>query len=223
MGRSRNKKLTREQKLWRAVIILALAVVILVFRLTEDTGVDRQPGDRFVVTRIIDGDSVELAGGDKVRLLAIDTPEKGEPLYDEAKQLLSELTLGKSTRLEYAGRRRDKYGRLLAYMYVDTVLVNKAILDNGLGYLYLFKDTDIGQPHTKILLEAQKRAIERHVGIFGLPREAEDFYLNSVGSFRFHRPSCRLLSDFDPNRHRRIATREEALREGLSPCRTCGP
>ncbi len=223
MGRSRKSKLTRKQVIWRTVFVLGLMAIILLIRLVEEIGVDHQPGDRFVVVRVIDGDSVELAGGDRLRLLSIDTPEKGEPLYDEATQFLAKLVLGQSARLVYAGRRRDKYGRMLAYLYVDTLLVNKAILDNGLGYLYLFEDTELDRPETQMLLDAQRRAIAQHAGLFGLPREPEAYYVNSIGSYRFHRPSCRLLSDFDPSRHRRIATREEALREGLSPCRTCGP
>ena len=54
--------------------------------------------------------------------------------------MLKQYTLNKLIELKYTDKRRDKYGRLLAYVYVDSIFINKMILENGLGYLYLFKD-----------------------------------------------------------------------------------
>ena len=62
----------------KAAVILIALVLILLFRLVENIGYDKAPGDRFVIMRVIDGDTVELAGGDRLRLLGIDTPEKGQ-------------------------------------------------------------------------------------------------------------------------------------------------
>lgn len=212
---------TRRSVRWTLTIIL---IVLLVgFRLVERIGEDKKPSDRFIVVKVIDGDSVELQGRDRLRLLTVDTPEKGEPLFDEARQFLADLALGKIARIEFAGKRRDKYGRLLGYLYIDSLFVNKAILEHGLGYLYLFKDTDIGQPETKILMNAQRRAMAAGVGLWAIERAAEDQYISTAGSFRFHRPGCRYVERMKLDRVSRFAYRNDALYEGLSPCRTCRP
>ncbi len=212
---------TRRSVRWTFSIVL---IGLLVgFRLVERIGDEKRPSDRFVVTRIIDGDSVELQGGDRLRLLAVDTPEKGEPLYEEARQFLADLALGKTARIEFANKRRDKYGRLLGYLYIDSLFANQAILERGLGYLYLFKDSDMGRPETEILFAAQRKGMADGVGLWAIQRAAEDQYINTTGSFRFHRPGCRYTERMKPERINRFGSRNDALYEGLSPCRTCRP
>ena len=68
------------------------------------------------VTRVIDGDTVELRNGDGVRLLGIDTPEEGECGYDAATQHMERLVLGRSVRLVEATEDTDRYDRLLRYV-----------------------------------------------------------------------------------------------------------
>ena len=164
-----------------------------------------------------------MQGGDRVRLLAIDTPERDEPFYDEAKHELAQVTLGKSVRLEYVDNRRDRYGRLLGYAYVDSFFVNKIILENGLGYLYLFEDDDLSNPLNRELLQAQRSAMDRHVGVWSLVKVKEEYYLAKDGSFRLHRPGCQAVAVLKQGHYRTFKTREEGLREGLSPCRICKP
>lgn len=213
----------RRKKAVRWVGLIVLVLLIVTIRLVEDIGYDVKPTDRFVVTKVIDGDTVELLGGDRVRLLSIDTPEKGELFYDEAKQLLEDLVLGKAARVEFANRRRDRYGRLLGYLYVDTLFVNKIIIDSGLGYLYLFKDTDLKRSETSRLLTAQKIALQAKIGVWSLRKKIENFYIAKDNSFRFHRPGCYSVRQLKEGRYRTFETREEGFLEGLSPCRNCKP
>lgn len=205
------------------VFLFLLVVFLVVIRLVQNIGYDKKPSERFIIKRVIDGDTIELQGGDRLRLLAIDTPEKNEPFYQKAKDFVSRVALGKTARIVYSNRRRDHYGRLLGYLYVDTLFVNKIILENGLGYLYLFKDNNLNSPEVKELLTAQRNAIHNHRGLWSLPREPEAYYININGSFRFHRPGCRVVSRIKPGHYRIFKTREEALLEGLSPCRICKP
>ncbi len=211
------------RRIGRLLLLLALVAAVLLIRLVEDIGHDETPGDRFIVARVIDGDTFELKGGDRVRLLGIDTPEKDEPYYDEAKQEMTRLSLGKTVRLEYVNNRRDHYGRLLGYAFVDTLFLNKTILENGLGYLYLFDDDDLSHPRSRELLEAQRRAMGKHANIWSLVKTKEDQYIAKENSFRFHRPGCRAAAVLKPGHYRSFKTREEALWEGLSPCRICKP
>ena len=90
-------------------------------------------------TRIIDGDTIELRGGETVRLLGIDTPELGERYANEAKWALYDWVAHKPLRLELDEEERDIYNRLLAHIYVETedgwVLVNAELVRAGLAKL----------------------------------------------------------------------------------------
>jgi micrococcal nuclease len=222
-NRYRSRSPRRKKAAYKWAVVFLLVALIVGFRLVEHIGVDRLPGERFIVARIIDGDTVELRGGDRLRLLSIDTPEKGELFYDEACAFLDSLTLGKMARIVFTGRRRDKYGRLLGYLYIDSIFVNKVILERGLGFLYFFDDTEFNRPEISQLFAAQRNALRERVGIWSIEREPEPYYVAVKGSFRFHRPGCRYIKQFSPDHHRTFPTREDALYEGLSPCRRCRP
>jgi len=224
MSASNGTKFRPKRWFGSAVFILTAVIILLTLRLVEDIGQERQPGERFVVVRVIDGDTVELKGGDRLRLLGIDTPEKGERLHDEAANLLEKLARGKKASIEFAKTRRDRYGRLLGFLYVDdTIFANRLIIDSGLGYLYLFDDQELNLPQVAELLLAQRKAVENERGLWGIERENEDYYVTSSDSHRFHRPGCKSISELAEDRRRVFETRNDALFEGLSPCRNCHP
>jgi len=87
---------------------------------------------------IIDGDTFRTAEGETIRLLCVDTPEKGEEGYDEAIDFLSERLFDSDIRLE--GNKTDKYERRLRWVYVGDVLVNKEIIDLGFGVLFEYEE-----------------------------------------------------------------------------------
>ena len=87
------------------------------------------------VVRVIDGDTIEIAGGAHVRYIGMDTPEtypKVEFYGPEAKAKNIELVEGKLVTLEKDVSETDKYGRLLRYVYADGVFVNGELV--RLGY-----------------------------------------------------------------------------------------
>lgn len=94
----------------------------------------KAPGKTVRVNRVIDGDTVELTSGERVRYVGIDTPERGEPFYIEAKQRNMSLTLGLNVRLVICvGEPRDKYGRLLGWVRSGGVDVAAVLLREGLA------------------------------------------------------------------------------------------
>lgn len=97
---------------------------------------------RTVVT-VIDGDTIVLDGGEKIRLIGVDTPETVHPnkpveyFGKEASAFTRRLCEGKKVRLEYDLDRVDKYGRTLAYVYLeDGTFVNAEIIKQGYGHAY---------------------------------------------------------------------------------------
>lgn len=116
---------------------------------------------KLIVTRVIDGDTVELNTGERVRLILIDAPESGEECYKEAKSRLEQLVLNKEVRLEKDVSETDRYGRLLRYVYVGSTFVNYQLVREGLAYASPYPP-DI--KYKVQIEEAQKLAEEEAVG-----------------------------------------------------------
>ena len=107
---------------------------------------DRQKGENqnwVRVARVIDGDTFEIINkgkSEKVRLIGVDTPETVkpnsgvQPFGPEASSFTKKMIEGKLVRLEFDVQERDKYGRLLAYVYLeDGTLLNSRLLEEGLA------------------------------------------------------------------------------------------
>lgn len=80
-------------------------------------------GPPTIVEHVVDGDTLDLRDGTRVRLIGIDTPERGQPCYEEATAALADLVNGKAVDLTAgtSGSSVDRYGRLLRYVDVGTI------------------------------------------------------------------------------------------------------
>jgi len=89
------------------------------------------------VLKVVDGDTVEIESGQRIRFLGINTPEKSRPYYDEAKKFLALKVENKFIQIESYGK--DKYGRILAHVFFEGEHLNKAILKEGLATIYYYE------------------------------------------------------------------------------------
>jgi endonuclease YncB( thermonuclease family) len=87
----------------------------------------------FLVTDVVDGDTVDLGNGERVRLVGIDTPEVGECGFEQAAALMRRLVLGRRVRLAVSDEDRDRYGRLLRYVDVGSRDAGLAEIRAGLA------------------------------------------------------------------------------------------
>jgi micrococcal nuclease len=109
-----------------------------------DTGTDTAVIDTCGPTQaevewVIDGDTIVIPGDERVRYILVDTPEitngKNECYGQEARDYNAMLVEGQTVSLEYDQECRDQYGRLLAYVSVDGVEVNRKLLEDGYACL----------------------------------------------------------------------------------------
>jgi micrococcal nuclease len=116
-------------------LLLTLAVAALLawwWRAAPEAEAERLGPCR--VTRVVDGDTlrVRCAGRDeRVRLLQIDTPEREEPLYVEAREALRARIAGREVWLEPWREPRDDHGRLLAYAFAGGENLNLTMIREG--------------------------------------------------------------------------------------------
>ena len=93
--------------------------------------------DTAKVARIIDGDTIELEGGERIRYLMVNTPEttggKNECYGSNAVTFNTDLVFNKEVELRYDVEREDQFGRTLAYVTVDGMEVNRLIVERGFG------------------------------------------------------------------------------------------
>lgn len=119
------------------------------------------------VVRVIDGDTIEIAGGARVRYIGIDTPEV-YPLEEyygpEAWAKNRDLVERKVVTLEKDVTNRDRYGRLLRYVYVDGVFVNAELVRLGYAQAVSYPpDTK----HQERLAQLEEEAKEARRGLWG--------------------------------------------------------
>lgn len=117
------------------------------------------------VTRVIDGDTFEIESGEKVRLIGINAPEMSDFYGSEAKNHLKNLVENKVVVLntDNISNDRDRYQRLLRYVIIAGVDINKKMIDDGFAFAYLkykFSKSDLYE-------NAQIQAREMNLGIWG--------------------------------------------------------
>lgn len=114
-----------------------------------------------IVTKVIDGDTIIIQGGEHVRLLGIDADESGYSCYESAKKQLEELILGKTVRLEADGPDKDQYGRLLRYVFLDNQNISEELVAQGFAIARFYPDSE---KYKNEITAAENNAIKNKIG-----------------------------------------------------------
>jgi len=116
------------------------------------------------VMAVIDGDTIEIEGGERVRYIGIDTPETDECYGPEATEANRELVEGKEIILLRDIENRGKYGRLLRYVIVDGRFVNAVQARLGYAEPRSYGESVMVQ---QVLTLSGRYAMEQKVGLWG--------------------------------------------------------
>ena len=177
------------------------------------------------VTRVIDGDTIELYCGERVRFIGLDAPEIGEPGAAEATLFVKEHTYGQIVWLEPDGNDRDRFGRLRRYIWLS---YPKDTRDEELILTYQLNALMLIHGHAEVMIigsprnEGLFRAIAQQFSTKQVPQtQVAPQFIGNRNSQIFHTLTCSTL----PAEHNRIyfSTRDEAITEGHRACSRCNP
>jgi len=220
--------------------IKAIFLLFIVFLSYGLTGCENSSGgqtDTAKVTRVVDGDTivVSIKGAQyKVRLIGINTPERGRPYYKEATEKTEELVLDKEVRLEKDVSETDKYGRLLRYVYVGDLFVNAELVKQGYAQQYTYPpDVKYADLFRKLAREAR----ESKLGLWGpeapapagksetqptVSDKAENkTFIGNIKSKIYHRQDCSSVKKIKRENTTFLNSTADAESSGYRPCKIC--
>lgn len=171
---------------------------------------------KYKIIKIIDGDTYQLDNKEKIRLIGVNTPEihhptKGTEYFgQEADEFAKGLLLNKKVTLKYDISQRDKYGRLLAYVYLsDGTLVNALLVQEGYAEIMTVP------PNVKfadLFLKLEREARKKKLGLWAVTSEKNIIIkgnINRRGEKIYHLPGGRY---FQQTKAERIFRSEEEAR-----------
>ena len=161
-----NKGNDKKIKPVKKTIVLLVFLIVLLIAVNYNS-LDRNlknflnTNQEVLVERIIDGDTIE-SNGTSIRLLGINTPERREFYYGEAKQFLEDRILNKTVTLRFGRERYDKYDRVLAYAFLDNKNINLELIENGFANYYFPSGKDA---YYEDFVHAWNECIQKNVNL----------------------------------------------------------
>ncbi len=172
-----------------------------------------------------DGDTIVLTNRQRVRYIGINTPEidyenqKAQPFGYAARSFNKKLVLSQKIRLEFDKERHDRYGRLLAYIFLaDRSFLNARLLQNGLAF-YLYRRPNV--KYNNILLKAQQDAMKSQKGLWRNWREKKETYIGNRKSRRFHLTTCLFAQNIKWENRVNFSKKWDAFGAGYAPAKKC--
>jgi micrococcal nuclease len=209
------------------------------------------------VLRVVDGDTIEIEMNgtkEKVRFIGVDTPESVHPDASrnvEYGKIASDFTKarldGSDVTLELDVQERDRYGRILAYVYFNGIMFNKTLLEEGHAQIATYPpNVKYVDDFTKLQESARnaKKGIWQHDSPLAetenappetatqqtdaqAPTQVADttasLYVGNSNTMKFHRPTCRYVPEISLQNIVSISDRDAAVSGGYEPCKICNP
>ena len=138
------------------------------------------------VERVIDGDTVILADGTRVRLIGINAPEienrdfghRGEPYGEASKQVLKKMVEGKDVDLQEGPEKKDRYDRRLAYIYLPNhFFVNQKLIEVGAAEAYRKFD----HPYRSEFIQIENRIKQEKLGMWAIEKKTPTWWERLFG------------------------------------------
>ena len=179
-----------------------------------------------ICTKVVDGDTIYLDNGKKIRFVGVNTPEKGVNGYLTSKLFVQKLCLGKTVGIDIDdSKHTDKYGRTLGVVIVDGKNVNEMLLKEGLAevmyippsefYPYTWADSTTHIPNS------QNTYV--HTSTHNTVSDGDGKYIGNSNTGKFHKTTCKWGQKISSNNKVTFNSRNDAISQGYQPCKVCNP
>ena len=179
-----------------------------------------------VCTKVVDGDTIYLDNGEKVRFVGVNTPERGVEGYIASKNFVQKLCLNKEVGLDIDdSKHNDRYGRTLAVVIVDGRNVNEMLLKEGLAeIMYMppseFYPYDWADSNTHV---ADTHSSSSSTSSSHSSSSSSGSYVGNSNTGKFHVSGCSSVSKMSEGNKVFFTNRNDAINQGYVPCKICNP
>ena len=180
-------------------------------------------------TKVSDGDTITVEGVGKVRLVGVNTPEKGVKGADASTYFVKKLCLNREVSVDIDNSKNtDKYGRTLAVVIVDGKNLNEMLLKEGLAeIMYMppseFYPYDWAGDNTHVASHTSSSTDTTSSASKDTSSSAAGTYIGNSNSHKFHYPTCKSVGKMSEKNKITFSSRDEAINQGYSPCKNCNP
>lgn len=210
-------------------LIFVFLTLITLFACNEESEDFLSTLEETVVTRVVDGDTIVIESGEKVRMILINSPEsvhrdkeKNTPFGKKASEYTEEKLLDQTIYMEKDVSDTDRYGRLLRYIYLeDGTFYNEMMVKDGYAQLSTFPP-DV--KHQEIIQAAEKHARENNLGLWEEVTEevlTTGLYVGSTKSDKYHDLDCYHVESIEEDNLIYFKDKEDAENKGYVPCKKC--
>jgi len=178
-------KIKKELKIFQAVLLVAAILLFAGLRILPSHAKAVPVSEKAFAARVVDGDTVKLSDGRRIRLIGVDTPElhysdkllrdsnrthkdvkEIQAMGERAAAFTRQLCEGKPVKLESDVRKLDKYGRSLAYIYLeDGTFVNAKIIEEGYAQVMTIPPN---VKYADYFLKLQRQARDARKGLWAI-------------------------------------------------------
>ena len=180
--------------------------------------------EKGVCTKVVDGDTIYLDNGEKIRFVGVNTPERGVEGYITSKNFVQKLCLNKEVGIDVDdSKHSDRYGRTLGVVIVNGKNVNEMLLKEGLAevmymppsefYPYDWADSSTHVPNSQNTYTHTSDKTSSDSGN----------YVANSNTGKFHEVSCRWGQKISDHNKVTFDSRNEAISQGYQPCKVCNP
>ncbi|MDO5811168.1 MAG: thermonuclease family protein [Methanobrevibacter sp.] len=180
--------------------------------------------EKGVCTKVVDGDTIYLDNGEKIRFVGVNTPERGVEGYITSKNFVQKLCLNKEVGIDVDdSKHSDRYGRTLGVVIVNGKNVNEMLLKEGLAevmymppsefYPYDWADSSTHVPNSQ----------NTYIHTSDKTSSDSGNYVANSNTGKFHEVSCRWGQKISDHNKVTFDSRNEAISQGYQPCKVCNP
>lgn len=180
-----------------------------------------------ICTHVVDGDTIYLDNGEKVRFVGVNTPERGVEGYIASKNFVQKLCLNKKVGIDVDdAKHSDKYGRTLGVVIVKGKNVNEMLLKEGLAEVMYMPPSEFypynwADDSTHIPDSYHSYANSNSKDTSGSADSGS--YVGNSNTGKFHEPTCRWGQKISEHNKVTFKNRNDAISQGYQPCKICNP